>query len=313
MSESQRYAAIGVQKAKGEQKANSLRSARARDLIDVQHLGEPDTKMPDGRNWRVQGIPIASIDIGQQQLRRNPDDDDIIELAADIATNGLMQPIGVSATGDRYQLRWGSRRLAAHVRLRRHVIIARIIDPADVIDIVSTAARENLLRRNLTLREEIDAITRLAAEGRNAGQIADLVSKSREWVNRRLAFDQLPLEIRDHVLEGTLPLGHAEVLALVTEPGAQSYLTTWCLQNRPSLAALRAAAESFEATPSFSEAVAAGQAAATQQQTTPTVRLDCHVCLTPTLLAELQIVRCCPACAHALARAGGAAPEHNNA
>ena len=266
--------------------------------------GESVAKASAVVDWTIHPVPINAIDIGAQMLRHEPDSDDVIELAADIAARGLLQPIGVSRDGARYQLRWGSRRLAAHVRLRRPVVMARIVAAGDVAEVVGDAARENLLRRDLTLREEIDAIRRIAAEGRNAGQIADLCGKSREWVNRRLAFDSLPIECRDAVLEGTLPLGHAEDLALLEDTSARAYLTSWAIQQRPSRSALRGAVEALASTPSFGDAIEKGAAVAAGVATAQALLTACWVCDVGVPLDRVVIVRCCARCAEGMAHAG---------
>ena len=250
---------------------------------------------------RIEEIALDHIDIGPQMLRHDQDDDDIIELAGDIAAHGLLQPIGVSPTpNDRYQLHWGSRRLAAYTRLRRTTIPARICTPTDTEGILSTALRENILRRQLTLPEEVDAVRALHSEGLSPSQISDLLGKSRNWVDRRLAFLSLPLTIRDHVIEGNLPLGHAEALAIIEDPSTQSYLLSWTLQNRPSLATLRTSIETIAATPSFSTAVEAGAQQTQPPHSTPIVYLACHTCSTPTPVADLAIIRVCTPCCHTL-------------
>jgi ParB/RepB/Spo0J family partition protein len=261
---------------------------------------------------QIEEIYIPTIDVGPQMIRHDQDDDDVIELAGDIAAHGLLQPIGVSPLPNgRNQLRWGSRRLAAYVRLHRTTIPARICDNADNEDIISTALRENLLRRQLTLAEEIDAIHSLTAEGLAAAQISNLLGKSRSWVDRRLAFRSLPPELREHTLSGDLPLGSAEALALLTDPSARAYLLSWALANRPSLASLRAAIEAIAASPTFGDAVEAGTSAAQHPQQTQQFRIDCHVCRTPTTLEELVIVRTCRPCTAAMAGAGQAKePDH---
>jgi ParB/RepB/Spo0J family partition protein len=263
--------------------------------------GEQKAKLPVVA-MTVVNIAISAIRIGAQMLRRDPYDDDIQELAGDIAAHGLLQPVGVVALDAvRFQLLWGSRRLAAHVRLGRVEIPARICDSSAASEVVAIAARENLLRRDLTLREEIDAIRGLTTEGKSPSQIADLVSKSRAWVDRRLAFDAIDPEIRDHVLEGDLPLGHGEALTLVADVGARSYLLTHCLQHRPSLVSLRALVASLEATPSFGDAVEAGAAAAQPAAAQQQLHLACFSCREPRPLGEMIIIRCCAACAAAIA------------
>lgn len=278
--------------------------------------GETKAK-PDDPSMVVHNIPLDAIIIGKQMIRADANDEEIAELAADIAARGLMQPVGVVALPDgTFQLLWGSRRLAAHRRLRRQTIAARICPATMAEDIVGTAAAENLMRRDLTLEEEISAIRGLTREGKSPDQISSLVGKSRSWVNRRLAFDSLPPGLRDPVLSGDLPIGHAEALALVEDPGTQNYLVTHCLQHRPSLTSLRATIEAIASSPAFVEAIEAGANAAQSPGTQQTARLDCYTCDEPTPIPELVVIRCCANCAAAVrgavTKAGTTdATEHN--
>lgn len=259
---------------------------------------------------RVERVPLDRITIGAQMLRHDPHDDDIQELAADIARRELLQPIGVCpAANGTFQLLWGSRRLAAHVRLARTHIIARICEPHTTEQILATAAVENLLRRNLTLAEEIDAIRRLTTEGRSPAEISDLVGKSRAWVDRRLAFTSLPLTIRDHVLEGRIPLGHAEQLALVTDDAAQLYLVNQVVQHQPTLSQLRATIEAIRQAPTFGEALEAAAQTAQSTAAPTSVYIGCHVCSKPHPIGELIIIRACAPCAGAMHNAAAPQPE----
>lgn len=250
---------------------------------------------------RIEEIPLSSINTGPQLIRHDQDDDDVIELAGDIAAHGLLQPIGVAyVPNEGYQLLWGGRRLAAFHRLRRSTIPARICDPTDSEGIISTALRENILRRQLTLAEEIDAVRSLSDAGSSPSQISDLCAKSRAWVDRRLAFHSLPVEIRNHVLEGDLPLGHGEALALLTDTSARSYLLAWTLGQRPTLAALRHSIDAIAATPTFGQAVEEGASATQQTAASQTFFASCHCCNAATEIGKLIILRACAPCAQAM-------------
>lgn len=266
--------------------------------------GDSKAKPTGTEDWSVGPIPVNDIDIGEQMLRSDPDSEDIIELAADIARRGLLQAIGVSRSGHRYQLRWGSRRLAAHRRLRRPTIMARIVEPGDVSEIVGTAAVENLLRKNLSLEEELHAVRRLTAEGRSPAEISDLCSKSRAWVDRRLALDGLAADLRDAVVSGDLPISHAETIALLDDPGARAYLLAHTLQHRPTLYHLRALAETFKATPTIGAAVEAGAQVAERQAEAPALHLPCACCRDLVPLDQLAVIRTCGSCTQIIQRGG---------
>ena len=178
-------------------------------------------------------LPVELVVVGEQDVRDASLDDGIIELAADIASRGLLQPIGVTpAEGGRYQLRWGKRRLLAHLYLHRSVILARVVDGVHG-DLLGDALAENLHRLNMTLEEECVAVTRMHDAGRSPEQISALTGKGRQWVLRRLALAGLPDDLKGDTMAGTLAVGSAEALALLTLPHDS------CSKVRPSTRAGR--------------------------------------------------------------------------
>lgn len=245
-----------------------------------------------------QDIPLDAIIVGAQLIRSCAEDDDLIELANDIASHGLMQPIGVRAAGNgTFQLLFGHRRLLAHRRLNRPTIRASVF-PASVEPIKTTALRENLHRRPMTLEEEISVVAHLHhEENRSPDTIAVLVSKTRSWVLRRLAAGNLPENIRTPLLDGTLPLGHAEEIAKITDQAARDYVLSQCLVTKPPLSALRQLCETIAAAPNIAEAVAAGVEVSRHPENHPTILIACDACRTGHEPHRLTLVRLCPDCA----------------
>lgn len=239
-------------------------------------------------------LPLDSITIGDQQLRTHQDDDAITELALDIETRGLLQPIGVTEAGPgRFQLLYGSRRLAAYRYLKRSTIPAIIRPPGDTLKAVAIA--ENIHRAQLTLEEETDAVVYLATgpEPRSTSQIAALLCKSVAWVQRRLSIPQLPPVLRAPLLAGSLSLGAAEELAKIDDSELLGWLASEAARSNLSVAQIRAtvelAAQNEEIQRQVAPAVASGAAAAAA----PSIYLACESCHTPRQPHQLAIVRVC--------------------
>jgi ParB family chromosome partitioning protein len=191
-------------------------------------------------------IGIGSIDVGEQQLRDVSEDDSIGELAEDIASRGLMQPIGVSPVGTgRFQLLWGSRRLAAHVRLGRVKILARVMTvPAG--DVKAFALAENLQRQQLTFEEEVAGVVHMnKVQGRSVEAIAAALTKSRTWVLNRLMIPELPEFLREPLLGGDIKIGHLEVLCKLPNEADQRYLLAQLIQGRWSVGQLKSIASIY--------------------------------------------------------------------
>lgn len=254
----------------------------------------PDAQTTDHPETRL--IEVAAIHQGDQLIRSEQDDDEITELAADIAAHGLMQAIGVrERPNGTYQLLYGARRLLAHKRLRRTHIRATI-HPNTEESIRGIATRENIFRRPLTLQEESDVVRQMHEdEQRSPDQIASLLSRSRAWVLRRLAVHALPDDLRIPLLEGDLPLGHAEALAQIQDPAMRAYATNQIRTTKCSLGDCRAFVAAVCASPDIAAAVEAGIAQASQPAEAQPILMACAACGTARPLNALRIVRICDA------------------
>jgi len=184
------------------------------------HISDHETRHELSR------IPVAAITVGIQQLRSDPHDDALTELALDIQAHGLLQPIGVAPVPEapgQYQLLFGSRRLAAHLILKHDTITARIFRDPD-IDVRAVAMRENLHREQMTLQEECNAVAHLHLDQNlSVEQVASRLSVGRHWVLRRLAIPGLPPTIRAAVIDGRVAAAAGERLARLPDADAQGY------------------------------------------------------------------------------------------
>jgi hypothetical protein len=106
-------------------------------------------------------IQITLIDPSPYQHRRHFGEDKLKELAKSISRDGLLQPITVRKTGDRYELIAGERRLrAARDHAGMEQIDCRIIE-ADDMSARRLCAAENLQRDDLSAIEEVGAIVEM--------------------------------------------------------------------------------------------------------------------------------------------------------
>jgi ParB/RepB/Spo0J family partition protein len=183
----------------------------------------------------VRNLAILLSDIvqGEQLIREQPDDDSIGELAESLAHNGQFQAIGVrKLEGGRYQLLWGDRRCRAARRLGWEKIDASIYDRSND-PIAAIALVENMQRRQLSLSEEIAGVRHLAVDkDYSVEKIASALSKSRSWVLTRLMADNLPEHIRAPLLEGSIPLYAAEMIAVFPDTSMQKYFVGQVIQQR---------------------------------------------------------------------------------
>ncbi len=165
-------------------------------------------KVPSG----VRMLPVSALTPHPGQPRRHFDDALLDELAASIASRGLIQPIVVRPHGHDYQIVAGERRWRAAQRARLHEVpvVVRDFDDAQTLEI---ALIENIQRQDLNAIEEAQAYQRLAGEyGHTQEALAKIVHKSRSHVANLLRLLELPEAVQDRVTDGSLSMGHARAL-----------------------------------------------------------------------------------------------------
>lgn len=107
----------------------------------------------------VKLVPVDLIDT-PEQIRTEFDQAGIEELAEDIKTRGLLQPVLLNPVGDRFRLTAGERRLRA-VKLNGATGIPALLVKASSEEALLMQLAENIQRENLSLEEECKAVAML--------------------------------------------------------------------------------------------------------------------------------------------------------
>jgi len=143
------------------------------------------------------------------------------ELAQSIRGNGVIQPIVVRPSGDRYEIVAGERRWRAAQRaglLKVPVVVRHVTDG----DLLQVALIENIQRENLNPIEEAQAYRRLSDEmGLSQEAIATAVGKDRATVANYVRLLRLPAEVRSEVATNLISMGHARTLLALPDEAAQ--------------------------------------------------------------------------------------------
>ena len=161
------------------------------------------------------------------QPRGQFDEARLEELARSIRANGVIQPILVRKSGDRFQIIAGERRWRAAQRagLHRVPVVVREVADGHEHALLEMALIENIQREDLNPIEEALAYRRLADEfQRTQEAIAAAVGKDRATVANLLRLLKLPQEVQAEVASGGLSMGHAR--ALLTLASASDQLKT---------------------------------------------------------------------------------------
>ena len=134
------------------------------------------------------------------------------ELAASLKRHGLIQPILVRPHGAGYQIVAGERRWRAAQRAQLHNVKAIVRELSDE-ETLEIALIENIQRQDLNPIEEAEAYRKLCQDfGHSQSELAAIVEKSRSHVANMMRLLDLPVLVRELVVEGKISMGHARAL-----------------------------------------------------------------------------------------------------
>ena len=202
---------------------------RGLDSIFVDNAVEEET------GSGVRTLRMAEIDPKADQPRKNFDAEALSQLADSIAANGILQPILVRETGERYEIIAGERRFRAS-RLAGLSEIPALVLEADDEAAAKYALIENLQREDLNPYEEAAAIRKLMDEyGLSQEQVAGSIGRSRSAVANALRLLDLPEDAVKLVTDGTLSAGHARTLLGLLDKGQIGDVARKCVQSALSV------------------------------------------------------------------------------
>ncbi|PID29344.1 MAG: hypothetical protein CR982_03050 [Candidatus Cloacimonadota bacterium] len=158
-------------------------------------------------------IDINLIETNPFQPRKSFNQAAINELAISIRENGLIQPINVRKSGDRYQLITGERRLRAVKQIGQKEIKAIILNDFTDSKMMAVAIIENIQRENLNPVDISDSFQQLIDScGYTQEQVADKVGKSRSSVANFLRLQKLPPRVKNGIVNEEISFGHAKII-----------------------------------------------------------------------------------------------------
>ena len=175
-----------------------------------------DEEAPSAKGESVTEIEIAKIFANPNQPRKVFDETALQELASSIEKHGVIMPIIVNKSGDRYMIIAGERRFRASkiAGLEKVPVIVKTYDERQIKEI---SLIENLQREDLNPIEAATAMRSLMDDyGMTQEDLAERIGKSRPAIANTLRLLQLPQEVIKMVAVGALSAGHAR--SLITLP-----------------------------------------------------------------------------------------------
>lgn len=171
----------------------------------------------DKRNSKTAPKEIFSIEASKilpnpHQPRKIFVDESILRLADSIRQYGIMQPLTVRRVGEEYELISGERRLRAAKELGMQYVPC-IIAQASERDSAEMAIIENLLRQDLNIFEEAQAIEALLdSHSLTQEEIAKKLSVSQSYIANKLRLLRLSANEKERILVSGLTERHARAL-----------------------------------------------------------------------------------------------------
>ena len=161
---------------------------------------------------RIRRLDPNLISANPHQPRRHFSDESLRDLMESIRQHGILQPIVVTKSGDKYELIAGERRLRSVKALGLSEIPA-IVREADEQKKLEWALIENLQRENLNSVETAIAYRALIDQfNLTQEELSKRVGKARSSVANSLRFLSLPEEIQRALADGRVSEGHAKYL-----------------------------------------------------------------------------------------------------
>ncbi|HRX15217.1 MAG TPA: ParB/RepB/Spo0J family partition protein [Spirochaetota bacterium] len=182
-------------------------------------------------------IPLDNITPNPDQPREHFDEIEIENLAESIRSVGLIQPVLLRKSGDKYIIIAGERRFRAAKVLEMDTIRAIVVKATEEEN-VTIALIENIQRQDLDPIEEAKAYKVLINRfNLKQNDVAKRVGKERATIANSLRLLSLPDIIINAISAGQISQGHAKVLLGV--PGSQKeYYFNQILSQNLSVRAL---------------------------------------------------------------------------
>lgn len=182
-------------------------------------------------------IPIGLLDDPHAPSRSEMDELKLDELAANIATVGLLEPMIVFPTIDRYEIIAGHRRLLGCQRAQL-VDAPCMVYPAREEGLYAIQHAENRFREELSPHDEAIWFVELLNGrcGADVDKVCAMVGEKRSYVEGRLDLVLGDSEVFEAIKPGGISIGVAQQLNKITAPEYRHYYLACALREGATVA-----------------------------------------------------------------------------
>jgi len=196
-------------------------------------------------------VPVAKIDDTGDNMRAVIDDDSFNELVASIGRDGIISPILLRASGDRYEVIAGHRRFAAAQRLRLEGVPAFVV-ACDDAERTSLCFAENLFRKDLSAIEQAAAVCDTLERGEyNEVELGAALGRSVQWIRHQTIIASWPTELQQVVHVGRISVSAASNLAQIDDDVHRASLIDYAIENGASARTTAAWLQAYNAGKSY--------------------------------------------------------------
>lgn len=185
-----------------------------------------------GKGTKLMNIELGKINPSLRNPRKTMSMDDLAELAQNIKSQGLLQPITVrpvsyealnkdgSVSEIEYEIVCGERRYRA-VKMNangdKKATIACIVKEMTDEEAFDAMITENLQRKDVDPMEEAFAFAELIKSGKSVDEVAERFGKSKRFVQDRCKLNSLIDALKAFTTKGVIPIAGAMLLSKVKE------------------------------------------------------------------------------------------------
>lgn len=236
-------------------------------------------------------VPLHLVDDPDIAMRSEIDDNYIAELAADIAKNGLINPVAVKKVSDRYELIAGHCRTIAKRKLGHDTIEVRDYT-GEAIDTETIKCRENLGRRDVSDADIAEYLSDVQEKHHyTIDKLQEITGQSEDWINKRLSLFAGDRTVFDALRKGDIKLGHALLLNKFPNEFRAQYLQI-VINSTPPARIVEQWLRECKTAISIPSQAQTEQAAPSPDTPPPGVVIDaCAICNGNELVWTMQFVR----------------------
>ena len=183
---------------------------------------------------KVELIPIEKIEEPKEALRSFIIQENLEELAESIKEQGVLQPLIVRPSGDKYEIVAGHRRYLAAKMVGLEKLPCIVKELSDRETLVQRI-HENLKREELNIIDQIELIHKLwDREGMSYKEIGEIFGKSESWARDLHRLYYCDEEIKAALAAGHIKKTHAYMLMKHPDRERRLYFLKLCIENGAS-------------------------------------------------------------------------------